>query len=74
VEGPNNEKGATHIAEAVAVVCPMCGEPQPNRSDGSEQWTRQDFEYLAGNFRGPQECVSCGQPLLIGYERKVMFE
>ncbi len=56
------------VAEVVAVLCPNCGETQPNR-DGSEMWTAEDFK---GNTL--KQCVSCDKPILIAHESKVRFE
>lgn len=69
-------KSATHmrraqlVAEAVAVLCPWCGEPQPAYG-GSEFWTHEDFE-RAGAL-GRHSCVSCEEPILISTDSKVAF-
>jgi hypothetical protein len=62
-------KRAQLMADAVAVVCPHCGEPQPNPSDGSEQWTLDDF------VKAPptKACVACDKVMLVGCDRKVQF-
>lgn len=62
-------KRATLVADAVAVLCPSCGEPQPNKVDGSEQWTIQEFKSLQGSWK----CVSCDVRFLITPESKVQF-
>lgn len=62
-------KRAQLIAEAVAVVCPSCGEPQPNKA-GSQMWTPDDFRNLINPIR---KCVSCDQELLISSDPKVQF-
>lgn len=31
------------VAEAVTVLCPECGEPQPNPENGSHLWTLDHF-------------------------------
>ena len=58
------------IAEAVAVCCPFCGEPQPNHF-GSEMWTPQDFARSASV--GMRECVSCEARILIAHDPRVQF-
>lgn len=42
------------VAEAVAVLCPICAETQP-APGGSEFWTAEDF--IKGS--GRRECVGC---------------
>jgi hypothetical protein len=56
------------FAEAVAVLCPWCGEPQPEKG-GSEMWTRSDFDYKSGIF----PCVACDEPVLITVDPKAQF-
>jgi len=56
------------LAEAVSVCCPFCGDAQPNK-DGSEMWTRGDFEYKTG----VRACVSCDREVLIDYDPKASF-
>lgn len=60
-------KHAQLIAEAVAVICPCCGEEQPNK-DGSLMWTPEDFR---GNER--MACVACDTPLIIAHMSKAQF-
>lgn len=57
------------VAEAVAVLCPYCGEAQPAYG-GSEFWTQEDF----GKAHGIAECVSCEKRLLISTDSKVGFQ
>lgn len=51
---------AQYAAYAVAVLCPYCGEPQPNQS-GSEMWDESDFKYTpqGGIFPDTMKCASC---------------
>jgi hypothetical protein len=49
------------VAEAVAVTCPYCGEPQPNK-DGSEMWVKEDFTV---DTEVPRKCVSCDETMRI---------
>jgi predicted RNA-binding Zn-ribbon protein involved in translation (DUF1610 family) len=56
------------IAEAVAVVCPACGEVQPAYG-GSEFWTHEDFARVTK----VRPCVSCDVPLIIQTDSKVVF-
>jgi hypothetical protein len=58
------------LAESVAVCCPSCGEAQPNRNDGSEQWLTEDFQRLTDTRA---TCVSCEAKFLIFSDSKVMF-
>ena len=57
------------IAEAVAVICPACGEPQPAYG-GSEFWTHEDF----AKNHGTRPCASCDEPLIIETDSKVSFK
>jgi hypothetical protein len=59
------------VADAVAVLCPYCAEPQPNPSDGSEQWTAEDFLKVVTARR---TCVACDVIYLISSDSKVMFQ
>lgn len=61
-------KRAQLVAEAVCVLCPHCGEPQPSRN-GSEMWTHEDF--LGGATT--RECVSCDGPMIVSPDPKVQF-
>lgn len=74
------------VAEAVAVLCPHCGTPQPNPQDGSEQWTSENFKKLAtATLRSPishrrvpaslqRTCVSCDEPMYVFSDTKVQFQ
>lgn len=57
------------LAEAVAVLCPACSEPQPSPDNGSEFWTAEDF----ARGHGTRPCASCDQPLIIETDSKVSF-
>jgi hypothetical protein len=57
------------FAEAVSVLCPFCGEPQPSPGIGSEMWTRPDFDKKSGEFA----CVSCDERILITVDPKAQF-
>jgi hypothetical protein len=59
------------VADAVAVLCPYCGEPQPNKVDGSEQWTADNFAAILGKPR--IVCVACDKPMLAEPDSKVQF-
>jgi len=48
------------VAEAVAVVCPFCGEAQPD-GNGSEMWTPESFLRKSGKTA----CVACEKPFVI---------
>lgn len=66
------------VADAVAVLCPYCGEPQPNPRDGSEQWTLENFRARTTKrgrpiVAGRRTCVSCEAPMIIGPDTKVQF-
>lgn len=62
-------KYAQLIADAVAVVCPDCGECQPNPDDASQQWMPEDFAKTKLT-----KCVSCDTPLHISWKSKVQFD
>lgn len=57
------------VAESVAVLCPHCGESQPNQ-DGSELWIASDFAKLTDARR---QCVACDGPILVSHEPKAQF-
>lgn len=57
------------IAEAVAVCCGYCGEPQPNY-EGSEMWLAADFEHKSGRH----QCVSCDEVILIESCSRAAFD
>jgi len=64
------------VTEAVSVCCPYCGEPQPNPSDGSEQWMKSDFErFNKEHGVGPytKDCVSCDAQMFIFGGGKAQF-
>jgi predicted RNA-binding Zn-ribbon protein involved in translation (DUF1610 family) len=61
-------KRAQLLAEAVSVLCPACGEPQPNH-EGSEMWIRQDFE----RAKAVRPCVACDVPLLVSANPTARF-
>ena len=56
------------VAESVAVLCPFCGDAQPNQ-DGCEMWIPEDFQ----KHGGKRACVSCMEPILIMHDTKVQF-
>lgn len=57
------------VADAVSVLCPYCAEPQPNPSDGSEQWTKEDFQ----KSEPRKDCVSCERTFMVSSDSKVQF-
>lgn len=65
-----SKRRAQLVADAVAVLCPYCAEAQPNREDGSEQWTAENFKRLPALWK----CVSCGAQFIVASESKVMFQ
>ncbi len=70
-------KRARLIADAVAVLCPLCGEPQPTFA-GSEQWLLEDFAKAHTRkhhqVSGPtMTCVSCDGRFILAPDAKVMF-
>lgn len=62
-------KRAQLVADAVAVLCPECAEPQPNKRDGSEQWTKENFIGVSATFK----CVACDARFMLTDDTKVMF-
>ena len=55
--------------EAVSVLCPFCGEPQPSPDNGSDMWIRENFAARAGVF----PCVACDEHILISSDPKAQF-
>lgn len=60
---------AVLAVEAVSVLCPYCGEPQPSPDNGSDMWTRMDFEKRSGM----RECTACDKRMLISSDSKAAF-
>ncbi len=68
-------KRAKLVADAVSILCPSCGEPQPNGNDGSEQWTQTDVRReLEGLRNGILKCASCAQAFRIVPSARVLFQ
>lgn len=63
-------KLATVIAEVVNVLCPECGEPQPNPDNGADNWKAEEVRAEAGKARS---CVSCDQPFQLQMVNRVGF-
>ncbi len=59
------------VADAVAVLCPYCGEPQPNPTDGSEQWEKIHFK--AYGESSAKTCTSCDAVMMIFNGPKAQF-
>lgn len=59
------------VADAVAVCCPYCGEPQPNPVDGSEQWDKGHFR--AYDDRPRKKCVACDEEMFVFSLQEVAF-
>lgn len=57
------------IASSVSVVCPYCGDCQPN-ADGSEMWIEEDFQDKHGTFK----CVACDKSIVIEITRHAFFD
>lgn len=66
-----NCRPAQLVADAVSVLCPYCGEPQPNPKDGSEQWEKGHFR--ATNDEPRRKCVSCDEEMFIFSRQEVQF-
>ena len=66
---PKPLRPAQLMCEVVAVLCPYCGDPQPNPSDGSEQWERRHF--VDANER--KQCSACDEWMHVFMSRKVQF-
>lgn len=67
--GKRTMQRAILCCEAVSVVCPYCGEPQPSPDNGSDMWTRENFKAKSGVFA----CTACDERLLISPDPKAMF-
>ena len=59
------------VADAVAVCCPYCGEPQPNPTDGSEQWELRHFRMYAERPR--KSCCACDEEMFVFHSKNVQF-
>ena len=55
-------KVALVIAQTVAVICPACGEPQPDPDNGSDVWEPDQLKKVSGTKR---PCVSCGVEMYV---------
>jgi hypothetical protein len=62
-------KRAQLACEAVSVLCPYCGEPQPSPDNGSDMWTRENFDKKSGIFG----CTACDEQILISSDPKAQF-
>ncbi len=62
-------KVAQLVAEAVNVLCPECGEPQPDPDNESHMWLPQQVEKYAGR----RTCVACDAQMLVVTRRTVQF-
>ena len=67
----NNVQRAMLFTTTCQVVCPMCGDAQPNRTDGSDLWEERDFDAL-GLTPSPK-CVSCDHRLVIATDSHVQW-
>ena len=63
-------RNAQLATESVAVLCPYCDEPQPNKL-GSEMWIAEDFRHVAGTA---VKCVSCEKLMRIFISNQVKFD
>lgn len=61
------------VADAVAVLCPYCGEPQPNPKDGSDLWEQSHFRAIAKEDSGKRQCAACDATMHVWSTPKVMF-
>lgn len=61
-------KQAQIVVFMVEVLCPHCGEAQPNPDNGGFPWTPAELKQHAG---GKRECVSCDEPFLLFNQSKV---
>lgn len=57
------------VAEAVAVLCPYCGEPQANK-DGSQLWLKFEVKDADSTV----VCQSCDAEMYVFNSKKVKFE
>lgn len=71
---PERVRRAQLVADVVSVLCPWCGEPQPNSDDGSEMWDRQMFMSDQSDSRSHRRgCVSCDGIMLVDADSKAVF-
>ncbi len=62
-------KVAQLVAESVNVLCPECGEPQPDPEGGSHLWLPAQVEGAQGHHL----CVACDAHFVITTRRTVQF-
>lgn len=56
------------IAVSLEILCPHCGEPQPDPEIGSHIWT---IDQLRAANEQKRECVSCEQSFVIFSATKI---
>lgn len=54
-------KLAQIVATTLAVLCPHCGEVQPDPASGSDQWLPEQIREIQGR----KICVSCDEPFIL---------
>lgn len=55
------------VVETVNVLCPACGEPQPDPDNASHMWLPQQVQKYAGR----RACVACGASMRLVSRRTV---
>lgn len=58
------------VATTVSVLCPYCGECQPNPDNGADSWMPREVK----ESEGRRACVSCDAVMLLTQETKVQCE
>lgn len=55
------KRSAQIVAEVLNVLCPHCGEPQPNPDNGADGWSPEEVR----TAEGLRTCVSCDEGFMI---------
>ena len=67
-ESRSKKRFATIVASTVEVLCPHCGEPQPNPDNGADSWLPE--EVFANE--GQRTCDSCDNEFRIVAQPKAV--
>lgn len=60
-------RNAIVVAALLEVLCPHCGDPQPNPSNGAHLWL---IDEVSGN-QGKRTCVACDEPFILMAQHRV---
>lgn len=71
---PTKRKPAQIIANTLAVLCPHCGEAQPDPENGSDMWTPDEVREASSSAAAKRDCTACDQPMIIFATTKALVQ